>query len=87
MMIKMFYLHGFVRWTKCIWWAIENCYIFVYKLLEFAVEWISITRIKQELSSVQKIICIITITDKKMISVFCVSGVLCFPPQPAVQIK
>ena len=27
MMLKMFYLQGFVRWTKCIWWVVENNYM------------------------------------------------------------
>ena len=24
MMLKISYLYGFVRWTKCIWWAVEK---------------------------------------------------------------
>ena len=43
--------------------------------------------IKQKLSSVQKIICISAITDKKIISAFCVSGVYYSPPQSTVQIN
>ena len=38
------------------------------------------SEIKQKLSSIQKITCITAIADKK-ISLLCVSGVLCFPPQ------
>ena len=38
MMLKMFYLYGFFRWTKCIWCTIENNYFLFYKLFEFAVE-------------------------------------------------
>ena len=87
MMLKMFYLYGFVRWAKCIWWAIENNYVFVYKLFEFAVEWIPAIKKKQKLSSVQKITCITAIDDKKITSAFYVSGALCFSPQSAVQIK
>ena len=37
-----------------------------------------------ELSSVQKIICIAAIADKKIISVFCMSRVLCSPSQSPV---
>ena len=48
-MLKMFYLYGFVRWTKCIWLAIENNYLLVYKLLEFAVKTISAVRNKAEI--------------------------------------
>ena len=32
MILKILYVH------KCIWWAIENKYVLVYKLFEFAVE-------------------------------------------------
>ena len=45
------------------------------------------SEVKQKLSSFQKIICITANVDEKAISVFCVSGVLCSPPQSAVQIK
>ena len=48
MMFKMFYLYQFVRW------AIENNYLLVYKLFEFAVERISITRNKTEIISSSK---------------------------------
>ena len=27
MMLKMIYLYGFVRWTKCIWWTLEKTII------------------------------------------------------------
>ena len=50
MMLKTFYLYGFARWTKCIWWAIENNYLLVNKLLEFAVEWIPAIRNKAEIN-------------------------------------
>ena len=43
--------------------------------------------IKQKLSLVQKITCIIAIAYKKTISVSCVSEVLRSPPQSAVHIK
>ena len=33
MMLKMFYLYGFIRWTKCIWWAIKNNYLLIYQIL------------------------------------------------------
>ena len=87
MMLGMFFLFGFARWTKCIWWAVENNYLNIYKLFEFAVEWIPAIRNKPKLSWFQKISCITAITDKKMISVFCTSAILCSPPQSAVQIK
>ena len=45
------------------------------------------SEINQTLSSVPKITCITAIADKKIICVFCVSGVLSSPPQSAVQIK
>ena len=48
MMLKMFYLCGFVRWTKCIWWAIENNYLLVCKHFEFVIEWIPAIRNKAE---------------------------------------
>ena len=43
--------------------------------------------IKQKLSSVQKITYITAIADKKIISLFCVSRVLCSPSQSAAQVK
>ena len=45
------------------------------------------SEVKQKLSSNEKFACITAIADKKIISVFCVSGVLCSAPQFAVQIK
>ena len=39
------------------------------------------------LASGQKITCITATADKKIISVFCVSGVMCSLPQSAVQMK
>ena len=83
----MFYLYGFVRWTKYIWWAIENSYLLVYKLFEFAVEWIHEIRNKAKLSPVQKITYITAIAYEKVMGVFCVSGVLCSLPQSAVETK
>ena len=87
MILKMFYLYGFVRWIKCIRWAIENNCLLVYKLFEFAIERIPLIKNKAELSSVQKIPCITPIADKKILSVLCVSGVLCFRPESAVKSK
>ena len=43
--------------------------------------------IQKKVSPVQKITCITAIADKKIISVFCVTGVLCSPPQSATEIK
>ena len=84
----MFYLYGFVRWTRCIWWALENNYLLVYKLSECAVEWIPTIRNKADKwSSVEKFTCITAIADKKIINVFFVTGVLCSLPQSAVQLK
>ena len=51
MMLKMFYLYGFLRWTKYIWWAIENNYLLTYKLFEFGIEWIPETGNKAEVIS------------------------------------
>ena len=51
----------------------------MYKLFEFAAEWIPAIRNKAELSSVQKITCITSMADKKIISVFCVSGGIVLP--------
>ena len=66
----------------------ENNYLLIHKLFEFAVEWIPGSRSNsQKLSSVQKLTCITAIADKKIIRVFCMSGILCSPPQSAVQIK
>ena len=45
------------------------------------------SKIKQKLSLVQNITYFTAIVNKKTISAFCVSGVLCFPPESAVQIK
>ena len=59
----------------------------MYKLFEFAVEWIPTIRNKAELSSVQKFTCITAMADKR-IKVYSVClGVLCFPPKSVVQIK
>ena len=81
LMFKIFYLYGFVRWTKCIWSAIENNYLLVYKLFKFAI------RNKAEIIFSSEIFSIIVIADKKIMSEFCVSGTLCSPPHSAVQIK
>ena len=51
----------------------------MYKLFEFAVEWIPAIRNKAELSSVQKITCITAMSDKKIISVFFASGSIVLP--------
>ena len=62
MMLKMFYLYGFIRWTKCIRWTIENSYLLVYKLFEF----LSLqSEIKQKLSSVQKITLLLQLLIRK----------------------
>ena len=45
-MLKMFYLYRFITWTKCIWWAVENYYLLVYKSFKVAVEWIPTIRNK-----------------------------------------
>ena len=44
--LKRFYLYEIVIWTECIWWALENNYFLVYKLFEFATEWIPTIRNK-----------------------------------------
>ena len=67
--------------------AIEDNYLLVYKLFEFAVSEFFQSEIKQKISSVQNITCITATNDKKIISVFRVSGVLCSPPQSAVQTR
>ena len=62
--------------------------MFVYKLSEFTVEWIPSVRNKAGTVLSSKSHLHITATaDKKIMSVFCVSGVLCSPPQSAVQGK
>ena len=76
MMLKVFYLCGFDRRTKCI-WAIENNYLLVCKLFEFASEWVSTITNKAEIISVKKITCNTAISDKKIVIVFCVSEALC----------
>ena len=48
MVLQMFYLYGFLRWTKCIWWALENNYLLVDNLFEFAVECITAVKNKAE---------------------------------------
>ena len=79
-------MYGFVRWTKCIWWATGNNYLFVYKLFGFALEWIPAIRNKTEIIFSSKYD-ITAIADKKIVSAFCVSEVLHSPSQSAVQIK
>ena len=51
---KKNYLYGLVRGNKCIWWVIENSYLLVYKLFEFAVEWIPGIRSKAEVIFISK---------------------------------
>ena len=51
----------------------------MYKLFEFAVEWIPAIRNKAELSSIQKITCMTVMATKKIISVFCVFGDIVLP--------
>ena len=45
------------------------------------------SKIKQKLSSVQRITCTTAFADEKILNVFCVSQVLYSPPQSALQIK
>ena len=45
------------------------------------------SKIKQKLSLVRNITYFTAIANKKTISAFCVSGVLCFLPESVVQIK
>ena len=62
--------------------------MFVYAVLEFAVEWIpGVKKKKQKLSSVQKTACITAIANKEMIIVFCISGVLCRPTSVCCSIE
>ena len=49
MMLKMFYLHGFVKWAKCVPWTGESNYLLIYKPFKFAVEWIPAIRNKAEI--------------------------------------
>ena len=87
MMIKILYLHGFVRSTKRIWWDKEINYLLVYKIFGLAVEWILAIRNKAEIIFSSKNHCITAVTGKKVTSIFCVSGVMCSPPHFAVQIE
>ena len=59
----------------------------VYKFFQFAVEWILTIRNKAEIIFSLKNHMHTGITDKELITVFCVSGVFCSPPQSAIQIK
>ena len=58
---------------------IESYYLLVYKLFEFAGEWIPAIRNKAELFSIKKITFFTAIADKKIISVFCVYGGIVLP--------
>ena len=87
MMLKMFYLYGFVWWTKRIWWTIENNYLLVYKLFEFAVWWILTIRNKAEIIfSSKNHLHYCNCWWKNKVYPVCL-GVLCPPPQSSVQIK
>ena len=67
---------------------IENNYLLVYKLLSLQLnDFPELEKKKQKLSSVQKFTYTTAIADKIIISLFCISGLLCSPPQFAVQIK
>ena len=73
MMLRMFFfLYRFVRWTKCIWWAIES--FLSLQMNEFLQ-----SEIKQKLFPVLKFSWIPAVADKKILVVFCVSAVLCSP--------
>ena len=73
MMLRMFFfLYRFVRWTKCIWWAIES--FLSLQMNEFLQ-----SEIKQKLFPVLKFSWIAAVADKKILVVFCVSAVLCSP--------
>ena len=85
MMLKMFYLYEFFRWTKYIWWAIENNYLIVYKLVEFAVEWIPAIRNKVKIIFSSKNH--LHYCNCWIVSMFCVSVVLYSLPLSPVQIK
>ena len=82
----MFYPYGFVRRTKCICWAIGNNYLIVITFLSLQLNEFMESDIKQKLSLVQ-ITCVTATAHKKIISLFCVSGILRSPPQSAVQVK
>ena len=76
LMLKIFYLYGFVRWTKCIWSAIENNYLLVYKLLSLQLNEFPQPEIKQKYS-VQKIACINAIGDKTITKcILCIWGIV-----------
>ena len=62
-------------------------YLLVYKLFELAVEWNPAIRNKTETILISKNHLHAAMAEKKIISVFCVSVVLHFPHQSAVQIK
>ena len=65
MMLKMFYLYGFVRWTNYIWWAIDNNYICSFiSFLSLQLNEFLQPEIKQTLSSFQKITCITAIAEE-----------------------
>ena len=55
--------------------------------LSFLLNELLQSEIKQKLSSFKKNTCVTAIADKKIISMFCVSGVLCSSPKSDVQVK
>ena len=77
----------FIRWTSAFdgLWKVIICSLIRFLSLQLN-EFLEL-EIKPKLSSVQKIISITAIADQKIISAFCVSRVLCYPPQSAVEIK
>ena len=85
MMVKMFYLYWFARWTNSIWWAIENNYLHVNIVFEFAVVWIRAIRNKVEIifSSKNHLhYCSCWYGNSKCILR---TRLLCSPPQSAAQ--
>ena len=91
MLMKVWCLKSFIYMDSsdalCIWWAREIITRLLINFLSLQLNEFLQSEMKQKLSSVENIICITAIADKKIKSVFCISGVLGSPPHSAVQFK
>ena len=76
LMFKMFYLYGFFRWTKCIWWAIENNYLLIYKVFEFEVGWVSAVRISRNYLHFRKSLALLKLLLRNSKCILCIWGIV-----------
>ena len=74
MILKIFYLYGFVRWTKCIWWLYNLTICSFINFLSLQLNDILQSEIKQNYLQFKKITFITAIADNKIMCIICICG-------------